>query len=356
MSIGEETSPNMYGSMPESIRDIQQLEELLSRPTEGLVEMMGRLDGDIIILGAGGKMGPSLTRMAKRAADASGVSRKIIAVDRFRMEEKRAGLEADGIETIRCDLLDPDQIAQLPGAKNVVFMLGKKFGSTNQEPLTWAVNTYAPSLICRKYPNSRIVAFSSGNVYGLSPISRGGSLESDNVQAVGDYAMSVLGRERIFEYFSEISDIRTTLIRLNYAIDMRYGVLVDIAHKVWNNEPVDVTTGCANVIWQGDANAMALQSFDIASSPSAVLNVTGPEQLSIRRVAEEFSALMDRPASFTGTESNDALLSNAQKSFHLFGYPKVAVEQMIRWIANWVMEDGEKLDKPTHFQARDGKF
>jgi nucleoside-diphosphate-sugar epimerase len=356
MSIGEELSPTTYGSLPESINDAEQLEEMLSRPNEGVVDAMARLDGDIIVLGAGGKMGPSLTRMAKRASDAAGVTRRLIAVDRFRMEEKRARLEAEGIETIRCDLLNPDQIAELPDVKNVVFMLGKKFGSTNQEALTWAVNTYAPSLVCRKFGNSRIVTFSSGNVYGLNPISLGGSVETDTLNAAGDYAMSVLGRERIFQYFSETYGIKTSIIRLNYAVEMRYGVLVDIAHKVWSGEPIDVTTGCANVIWQGDANAMALQSFNIAASPAEILNVTGPEQLSIRRVAHQFSALMGKPASFVGAEASDALLNNAQKSFELFGYPKVTIQHMMPWIAKWVMEDGDKLDKPTHFQARDGKF
>ncbi len=232
-----------------------------------------------------------------------------------------------------------------------------KFGATGQESLTWAMNTYAPALICEKYKNGRIVAFSSGNVYGLAPIVRGGSVESDPLNPVGEYALSVLGRERIFQCFSQKNSTPTVLLRLNYAVEMRYGVLVDIARQVFAGQPVDVSMGCFNVIWQGDANAQALQAFECVAKPqAAVLNITGPEILSVRRVAERFGALFNKSVTIIGTEAPDALLNNAQLSHRLFGYPRVGAEQLIEWIAHWVERGGSFLDKPTHFESREGMF
>lgn len=346
----------MTTTFPQTIQDVAHLEELLSEPTSGVIDLMARLDGDLIVLGAAGKMGPTLTRMAKRASDAAGVRRRILAVSRFSSGEAEAAFQREGVETIRCDLLDQDQLDRLPDAPNVVYMAGMKFGTTGQEPLTWAMNAYLPGMVCRKYRNSRIAAFSTGNIYGLAPVVRGGSLETDPPNPAGDYAMSCLGRERIFEHFSLTLDLPIALIRLNYAVEMRYGVLVDMARRVWAGETIDLAMGNVNVIWQGDANAMSLRALELAASPAAILNVAGPECLSIRRVCEEFGRLMEKSPVFTGAESPDALLNNGQMGHRLFGYPQVGVGQMMGWIADWVMRGGASLSKPTHFEVRDGKF
>jgi len=347
---------NTEVSPADRIRDIEQLEDMLSRPSVGVIETLGRLDGDIIVLGAGGKVGPSLARMAKRASDAAGVSRRIIGVDVFPSGDQKSKLQTAGVETMKADLLDPDQLQGLPDAANVVFMVGMKFGSTGQESLTWAMNAVLPGMVAQRYRKSRIVAFSTGNVYGLTPVTLGGSVETDPTDPVGEYAMSALGRERVLEHFSRTLDIPMALMRLNYAVEMRYGVLVDVARKVFAGETIDVTMGNANVIWQGDAVAMTLRAFDCVSSPPFVLNVAGPETVSIRRAAEQFSKLMDKPVTFSGVESPDALLSNGRLGHTLFGYPEVGLEQMMVWVADWVMRGGESLGKPTHFESRDGRF
>lgn len=339
-----------------SISNTEELEELISRPSEGVIETLAKLDGDIIVLGAGGKMGPSLTRMAKRASETAGIKRRVIAVSRFSRPDEAVKLNAAGVETIPCDLLDPDALQALPDIPNVIFMVGMKFGTTGQEALTWAMNAYLPGTICRKYHSSRIEAFSTGNIYGLTPVCLGGPTETAQPNPEGEYAMSALGRERIFEHFSRSLGIPTAIIRLNYAVEMRYGVLVDIAKKVFASEPLDVTMGNANVIWQGDANAMTLQAFGHVSTPPFVLNVVGPEILSIRRVAERFGELMSKSVTVCGEESPDALLSNGQLGHKLFGYPSMSVQAMMESIANWVMSGGESLGKPTHFESRDGKF
>jgi nucleoside-diphosphate-sugar epimerase len=341
---------------PDTIATVEELEDRLSEPTPGVVETLGRLEGDLILLGAGGKMGPSLARMARRAADMAGVRRRIVAVSRFSGGQTEAFLQAQRVETVRCDLLDPAQIEELPDAPNVVFMTGMKFGSTGQEALTWAMNAYLPSLVCQKYRRSRIVAFSTGNVYGLTPVALGGSVESDALKPLGEYAMSCVGRERMFEYFSRRLEIPLVLLRLNYATELRYGVLVDVASRVWAEEPVDLAMGHLNAIWQGDANAAALQAFMPATSPPRVLNLAGPELLSVRRIAEQFGRLLNKAVHFQGTESAEALLSNAQEAHKLFGYPRVGVAQMVGWIAAWVRAGGVNLGKPTHFEVRDGAF
>lgn len=340
----------------DTIGTIEELEDRLSEPSPSAIGAMGRLDGDLILLGAGGKMGPSLARMARRAADAAGVRRRILAVSRFSDGTAEANLRAHGVETLRADLLDADQLKQLPDAANVVFMTGMKFGATGQEALTWAMNAYLPGMVCQKYSRSRIVAFSTGNVYGLTPLANGGSLESDVLRPLGDYAMSCVGRERIFEHFSRRLVIPLVLLRLNYAVELRYGVLVDVARRVWAGEPVDLMMGNVNAIWQGDANAVALQAFALATSPPRVLNIAGPELLSVRRIAEQFGRLFEKPVVFTGTEAAEALLSNAQEAHRLFGYPRVSVGQLVQWIAAWVKAGGAHLGKPTHFEVRDGAF
>jgi len=347
---------HMAISSKASIRDVVELEGLLSEPTEALVRSLGTLDGDIMILGVGGKMGPTLARMAKRASETAGSLRRVIGVSRFSSQELERKLQEWGVETIRCDLLDRRALSQLPDAPNVVYMAGMKFGCTGQEALTWAMNSYLPGLVSEKYRDSRIVAFSTGNVYGLSPVSSGGSLEGDGLSPVGDYAMSCLGRERIFEHFSRTENTRLSIIRLNYATEVRYGVLVDIAQRVFSGQPVALSMGYLNAIWQRDASAMSLRSLAYGSVPPFVLNVTGPELLSVRRVAEEFGKLLHKPVRLEGVESEDALLSDAQKSRDLFGPPTVSAEQMMIWIADWVSRGGETLAKPTHFEERAGKF
>ncbi|MEJ5297899.1 MAG: NAD(P)-dependent oxidoreductase [Armatimonadota bacterium] len=343
-------------SLPERIEDTHQLEEMLSRPDDALVECFRRLKGDILVLGAGGKMGPTLARMARRASDAAGSARRVMAASRFSQPEARRSLEEYGVEAIPCDLLDRRQVQDLPDAENVVFMAGMKFGTTGNEALTWAMNTLLPALVCERFPDARFCVFSTGNVYGLTPVAGGGSREDDPPRPEGEYAMSALGRERIFEYFSRTTGCRASIIRLNYAVEMRYGVLHDIACRIRDGAEVDVSMGYVNVIWQADASSMALRSLQLASSPPFVLNVTGPEILSVRKTAEQLARLMNRPVRFSGQESPDALLSNAGRAFQRLGRPQVSADTVIRWTADWVGRGGASLGKPTHFEERDGRF
>lgn len=341
---------------PRTIDSVETLEEMLSRPTPDVVDMMKRLDGDILFLGAGGKMGPTMARMAKRATDEAGVDRKIIAASRYSNPEAEASINAHGIETIRCDLLESEQVATLPKSPNVIYMAGMKFGATGQQPLTWAMNAWLPTVVCQHFAESHIAAFSTGNVYGLTPLTQGGSTESDSLDPVGEYAMSCLGRERMFEYFAERQGTPVSLIRLNYATEMRYGVLVDVAQRVFDGKPINLAMGTLNSIWQGDANAHSLLALDLASSPATHINVAGPEQISVRRVAEYFATYMNKELCLEGEEANTALLSNAQRSHDLWGYPSVSLAEMLEWIANWVMEGGASLNKPTGFENRAGDF
>ena len=337
-------------------RDIAELEDQLSAPTEGAIRSLGQLEGDLVILGAGGKMGPTLARMAQRASEAAGVKRRVIAVSRFRESGLVERLQKWGVETHSCDLLDERAIAELPRAANVIFMVGLKFGASTNPALTWAMNCYVPMLVSKKYYDSRIGVFSSGNVYGTARVDQGGSRESDPLAPVGEYAITVLGRERMFEYCSHEFEMPVVQLRLNYATELRYGVLVDIARRVAAEEPIDVTMGWVNVIWQTEANAMALQALEHSASPPCTLNLAGPEFLRVQDVAKRFGELFGKPVHFAGTEAEDALLSNAEKSYRLLGKPQVTANQMIEWTANWVGQGGESLGKPTHFQSRDGKY
>jgi hypothetical protein len=336
-------------------RSDADLDDALSEPTPEVVATLARLAGDIILLGAGGKMGPSLARMARRASDAAGVRRRVIAVSRF-SGGGETRFNDHGVETICCDLLNENDVARLPDAANVIFMTGKKFGSTGDEGATWAMNSYLPGVVCRRFCHSRIVVFSTGNIYGLSPVARAGSREDDVPEPVGEYAMSCLGRERVFEHFSQSLGIPTALVRLNYACDLRYGVLVDLAERVWKEKPVDLTMGYFNTTWQGDANAFTLRAFDHAASPPWIVNVTGPELLRVRAVCEEFSRRMRKPVHFEGVEADTALLSHVGRLVQTFGPPQIAAEQLIDWVAQWIMRGGASLDKPTHFESRSGKF
>lgn len=343
--------------MPDqSISNVEDLELALSEPTPAVVDLFRQMEGDLLILGVGGKMGPTLARMAQRANQAAGTKRRIVGISRFGSGDLQHRLNQWGIETIASDLLDEQQLRKLPDAPNIVYMAGMKFGSSGNEPLTWAMNAYLPGMVCRRYPQSRIAAFSTGNIYGLLPIHYGGSMETDPLNPTGDYAMSCLGRERIFEHFAKANNQPISLIRLNYACELRYGVLVDMARKVWQGQPIDLAMGNFNVIWQGDANAMSLLTLLTAASPAAVLNVAGPEIMSVRRVCEQYSRLMNKPVQFIGQEAADALLSNGQLGHRLFGYPRISVNQIILWIADWVMHGGSDLGKPTHFETRNGKF
>jgi nucleoside-diphosphate-sugar epimerase len=339
-----------------AVENVAELEDLLSDPSPGAIESIGRLEGDLMLLGVGGKMGPTLARMARRAADAAGTRLRVIGVSRFSSSDLESQLRAQGVETVRCDLTDPAQLKELPDAANVIFMTGMKFGSTGNEAMTWMMNVYLPGMVCQRFSRSRIVALSSGNVYGLSPVVYGGSVESDALRPVGEYAMSAVGRERIFEHFSRALGIPMAVLRLNYANELRYGVLSDLARTVWHDQPVDLDMGSFNAIWQADANAMVLQSFDYLATPPRVLNLAGPELLSVRRVAEDFGRLLGKRVTLRGQEAADALLSNAQLAHRLFGYPRVAARQMVEWIAEWVRRGGANLDKPTHFQVREGNF
>jgi len=339
-----------------SIRDVEQLEHLLSEPSEGAIRAMSALEGDVLVLGVGGKMGPTLARMAKRASKIAGVKRRVIGVSRFSSSPLEQQLRAWGVETVRCDLLDPKSFAELPDAANVVFMAGMKFGSTGQEALTWAINTFLPALAGERYRQSRIAVFSTGNVYGLSPIASGGSREGDALNPAGEYAMSCVGRERIFEHSSRTNGTKMTILRLNYAAELRYGVLLDIALRVNAGQPVPLSMGHLNAIWQGDASAMSLESLVYATAPPNIINLTGPELLSVRWIAEEFGKRLLKPVHFEGQESSDALLSNAQKAYQLLGRPRVSVQQLMDWIAEWISKGGTTLAKPTHFEERAGRF
>ncbi|MGI8989316.1 MAG: NAD-dependent epimerase/dehydratase family protein [Bryobacteraceae bacterium] len=338
------------------IADESELEQLLSRPRQADREALRSLDGDLLILGAGGKMGPSLARLARRAAEESGVRTRVIAVARFSKPGLAEELQRDGIETIATDLLTPGALDRLPDCPNVIFMAARKFGTGGQEGLTWAMNAYLPGRVAERFARSCIVAFSSGNVYPLTPVVLGGSVETDAVSPVGEYAQSALGRERMFEHFSAVNGTKIALLRLNYAIDLRYGILLDIGAKVFARQPVDVTMPSVNVIWQGDANSICLQAFALASSPPFVLNVTGPETVSVRRLALEFAGRFQMEAVMGGTEQPTALLNNAARCHNLFGYPSVSLARMIDWVADWIARGGSTLGKPTHFEQREGRF
>jgi nucleoside-diphosphate-sugar epimerase len=342
--------------LPDVIENIEQLEDLLSEPTPGVVETMSRLDGDLLVLGVGGKMGPTLVRMARRASELAGVRRRIIGASRFSSGDLESTLQRHGIETIRCDLLDPSAVERMPDVPNVVFMTGMKFGASGQEALTWAMNCTVPADVARRFRHSKIVAFSTGNVYGLSPVELGGSVETDPLRPVGEYAQSCVGRERVLEQQSRTFGIPMAILRLNYAVELRYGVLLDVAQLVQSGATIDLAMGYFNALWQADANAMALQALDHVSSPPFVVNLAGPEMLSVRRVAEQFARHFSTTPVLSGQESADALLSNSKLGHRLFGYPRVGAEQMIRWIADWLARGGPTHGKPTHFENREGKY
>ncbi len=337
---------------PLTIADEEALEEVLSRPDAALAVDLAATPGDILVLGAAGKMGPTLCRLAKRADPA----RRVIAVARWSEEGLRARMEAWGIECLTADLTDRAALAALPDAPNVVFMAARKFGSTGNEALTWAMNVLLPAMVAERYASSRIVFFSTGNVLPLVPVASGGADDATAPAPIGDYAASCLGRERVFQHAAATRGTPCFGIRLNYAIDLRYGVLADIAAKVLEGRPVPLAMGHANVIWQGDANAWTLRALRRAAPECPILNVTGPETVSVRWVAQRFGARFGRAPMLEGQEAPDALLSNAARAFATFGYPRVALETMLCWVADWVAQGGRSLGRATKFEVRDGRF
>jgi hypothetical protein len=343
--------------LPNSIRTEDELHLLLSRPSARLIESIRDMSSPLVIVGAGGKMGPTLAFMARRAADAAGCDLKVIAVSRFNSTAPaRAWLEERNITTLSCDLLRADSIGQLPDSKNVIYLAGQKFGTGKAPSGTWAVNVVASSRVAERYSGARIVALSTGNVYPLSEVSKGGSVESDPLTPLGEYANSAVGRERVLEFFSLRDSIPLALMRLCYAVELRYGVLLDIAQKVHGSIPIDLANGYFNCIWQGDANDMILRSLALASSPPTVWNLCQPEVFSVRSVAEQFGELFGRPPRFIGTESPNALLCNSRPLCDELGSPPTPLSSVMRWIADWVRDGGGTLGKPTGFEVRDGKY
>lgn len=334
----------------------EDCDDFLSHPPSGAIAAVARLDGPVLIVGAGGKMGPTLALMAVKAMKAAGKNHAVTAVSRFSNSAARATLEAGGIRTISCDLLDRAAVAELPDCPNLIFLAGQKFGTSDGPERTWAMNTLVPANVAERFARSRIVAFSTGCVYSFASVASSGSRENAPMEPPGDYANSCIGRERIFQFASTERGTPVCLYRLNYAIDFRYGVLLDLALKVRDGKPVDVTMGHVNLIWQGDANARALQCLEVASSPARAMNITGPETVSIRETALRLGALLGQEVTFTGSEAPDGWLSNAGDSFKLFGYPTVSLDQMLEWTAAWVANGGQMLGKPTHYETRDGKF
>jgi nucleoside-diphosphate-sugar epimerase len=342
--------------IPERINSEAELEDVLAAPNQADVETLSQLPGDILIVGAGGKMGPSLATRTRMAADAAGHSRRVIAASRFSAAGSRDALEQAGVETVVCDLTDPQQIAALPSCDHVLCLAGRKFGTTDRSDLTWFTNTVVPARVAERFSSSRLVVFSTGNVYPRVETASAGSSEGDVPQPVGEYAQSCLGRERVVEFVSRERGTCALLFRLNYAVDLRYGTLVDIARCVLQGDEIDLTVGWLNAIWQGDANSYALRSLLLCSSPATVLNVTGPERISVREVATWFGRELGKPVTFRGTEGPLALLSDASRCIRLLGPPEVALKVLLQWVAHWVRIGGTSLNKPTHFEVADGHY
>jgi nucleoside-diphosphate-sugar epimerase len=339
-------------ALPDRFASVEALDDFLTRPSRALVDDLAHVEGDLMILGVAGKMGPTLARLAKRASP----QKRVIGVARFSDASMREQLAAHEVEAISSDLLDRAALAALPEVPNVVFAAGHKFGASGAPALTWAMNTHVPALVAERFRGSRIVAFSTGNVYGFAAAGHAGASETTAPAPVGEYAQSCLGRERMFEYFSATHGTPGRIVRLNYAIDMRYGVLFDVASKVHRGDPVDVTMGYVNVIWQGDANAQVLRCLAHCTSPTTPINITGPETISVRWLAHQLAARLGTTAHVVGQEAASALLSDTTQATALFGYPLVPLGRMLDWVADWVKAGGASLGKPTKFEVRDGAF
>ena len=342
--------------LPEQIETEEQLDEWMTRPRPALVDFIKTLSSPLLILGVGGKMGPTLAVLARRTAEAAGHDLKILAVSRFSDAEQRRWLEARGVTTISCDLLERQAVMNLPDTRNLIYLVGLKFGTGQNPSATWAVNTLVPAHVAERFPQARISALSTGNVYPFAPVSGGGAVENDSLTPLGEYANAAVARERLFEFHSQKNGTPVVLLRLNYAVDLRYGVLVDLAQKVWAGQSVDVTMGYLNCIWQGDANDMILRSLALARNPLAVFNLTGSKILSVRKLALRFGELMGKKVRFTGNETETALLSNTTRVCQALGEPPTPVENILRWTAHWIGRGGRTLNKPTHFEVRDGQY
>ena len=338
------------------IETIADLEDSLSAPTSGVLDTLEEIDGDVLVLGAGGKMGPTLARMAVRGIGKLGQERRVFAVSRFSEPAAADALRQDGVEAIACDLADRAAVSRLPDAPNVIFMAGQKFGTSDAPEAMWLMNTVVPGIVAERFAGARIVVFSTGCVYSPTSTVGRGSGEDDPLEPPGEYANSCVGRERIFTHFSNEHGTRALLFRLSYAIDLRYGVLSDVARNVAAGRAVDVTTGWVNVIWQGDASARAIQCLAHTAAPPPALNVTGRERVSIREVAHRFGALLGRPPVIIGHEAPAAWLADASRSFELLGPVTVTLNEMIEATADWVRRGGATLGKPTCFESRDGRF
>jgi hypothetical protein len=342
--------------LPDHVETDDALEAALTQPNARDLEWMAALSGDLLVVGAGGKMGPSLAIRAHRAAQATGTRCRVYAASRFSSASARAALETSGVKPIACDLLDERQIAALPACDHVLYLAGRKFGTADRSDLTWTVNTVAAARVAERFSSSRIVVFSTGNVYPLVPAPSTSSIESDLPGPVGEYAQSCLGRERVVEYVSRERGTPVLMFRLNYAVDLRYGTLVDIARRVFEGQPVDLTVGWSNAIWQGDANSYALRSLDLCESPPSILNVTGPDRIPVRATAEWFAQAFRVDARFENAEGPLALLSDSTKCRTALGEPDVSLSQLRSWVAHWVSSGGASLGKPTHFEVADGRF
>lgn len=333
-----------------------ELEDVLTRPTAPLIEFIRTVSSPLLVLGAGGKMGPTLAVQARRAADAAGHKLEVVAVSRFSDAVSRRWLEERGVKVFGCDLLDGQAVTRLPDAENLIYLVGLKFGTSQNPAATWAMNTLVPARVCERFPRSRIVALSTGNVYPLSEVSRGGSVETDALTPLGEYANAAVARERIFEFHSQCNGTALTLLRLFYAVELRYGVLVDVARKVHAGEAIPLANGTFNCIWQGDANEMILRALALVSSPPSTWNLCRSEIFSVRQIATRFGELLGRQPEFTGSESGTALTANATRLCARLGAPRTPIDVMLRWTAHWVKQGGRDLGRPTHFEVRDGNY
>lgn len=334
----------------------EKLNEMLTEPSQALIDDMKKIQGDITVLGAGGKMGPTLCILAKKAIEKAGVNKRVTAVSRFSDPIAAELLRENGVETISCDLLNTEELNALPETENIIYMAGRKFGTDGSEWKTWAMNATLPAFVAEKFRSSSIVVFSSGNIYPLVPLSQGGCAETDKVGPVGEYTMSCLARERAFEYGANRYGTKVFVYRLNFAVDLRYGVLYDMANKIINDEPISLETPVLNCIWQGSANEMAIRGLLHASSPMKIMNVTGPETVSIRKAATMLGEYLGKNPVFEGEPRNDAYLSDSSEAMETFGYPSVSIRTLIRWQAEWIKDGGRGLGKPTHFEERKGSY
>lgn len=346
-------SPTQY---PAKIESDTPLIELLTRPSAALTASIRQISGPLLVLGAGGKMGPTLCVLARNAARAAGHSLAITAVSRFSDVQSREWLEQQGIKTVCADLLDRTAVQALPDAPEVINLTGLKFGTKTNPALTWATNTVGPMRIAERFAKSRVVALSTGNVYPRVPVADGGAREDHALTPLGEYANAAIARERVFEYFSQRNSTPMALMRLFFAVELRYGVLVDIARRVWDGQPIDVTSGWFNCIWQGDANEMILRAFELTSSPASVWNLSHPKPLKVRTIAEQFGELFERPVNFTGAEAPDSLICNAKKLCSRLGDPNTPLDKVMEWIADWIQRGGTNWNKSTGFEVRDGSY